>query len=457
MKYQTQTIGFRQFVPYMPAMLSTPVTGTKRLMEAHGDFLRVFLWKGQEMRFVNHPDFYKQVLLEDPHSFSRANSIVALKPFLGKGLFVAEGEDWKAQRFRVKPAFHGKLIKDYDRIIGEEIEIAISNWQKKGGKVHLELEVQVLTLRIMLRTLLHDKATTDDLKVIKSLKDILYASSLLGQELQYLDKLSKKYLRLNLPISYISRKNQEALRWIRGETARFMQLSREESEGAGWFMKALLEAVDKGEIEEDLIYDEVNNLLLAGFDTTAGNVTWALHELSFNREWQDIVREEALTAEADSSEKVLKRTQTRKVIQEALRMYPPAWGMFRSPHQEVVLGGEIAVPKGAHMMFNTYALHRHADYWEEPEQFNPNRFDQPLAHPFAYVPFGHGPRICIGQQIAKIQATWMVSSIVKNFHIKPPQKRLPIFTGGVILAAKHQIDYELEPLSKQASVLSNSH
>jgi cytochrome P450 len=169
--------------------------------------------------------------------------------------------------------------------------------------------------------------------------------------------------------------------------------------------------------------DEIVTILLAGHETTASTLSWTWYLLSRHPEAAAAMHAEAVTVLGDrrpSHEDLARLPYTTMVIEEAMRLYPPVWGLTRKAVGADEVGGYL-VPAGADVMISPYTLHRHPGFWPEPDRFRPERFEastRATAHRYAYIPFGAGPRVCVGSHLGMMEATLIAAMVARDFRFE---------------------------------------
>jgi cytochrome P450 len=201
---------------------------------------------------------------------------------------------------------------------------------------------------------------------------------------------------------------------------------RRSPDGSDDLLTMLIETRDEetGEAMDDKqLRDEVMTLLLAGHETTSTALSWTLYLLSQHpdvRERLEVEVDAVLGDRKPAFEDLPKLSYANKVLQESLRLYPPAWGLARWCHEADEVGGYYVAPNTS-VTLSPFLTHRHPDFWPEPERFDPERFapEQEKGRPrFAYIPFGGGPRLCIGNQFAMTEAMLILATIVQRYRLE---------------------------------------
>lgn len=361
---------------------------------------------------LNRPAGIQHILVDNPQNYRRtAATNRMLRPLLGRGLLLSEGEDWKYQRRTVAPAFAPRTIPILARHIAQVTAGVITKLGAASGHpVDLLAEMQFLSLEIAARSMF-------------SLATDRYATEMRDLILRYAEHLARPtLLDMLLPLALPSPRDIARRRVRR----RWMDL-------IGQFIAERRTLAVSGAVSGDLfellstdcdpasLADQVATMITAGHETTAVALFWALYLVAITPEVQERLAAEVggLDLGPDGAADTLPRlTYTRAVVHEALRLYPPAFALVRQARHADEAGG-VAVPAGAVVFIAPWVLHRHKRLWAEPERFDPARFlpGAPLPDRFAYLPFGIGPRVCIGAQFALTEATLVLASMIQAFYV----------------------------------------
>jgi unspecific monooxygenase len=335
-----------------------------------------------------------------------------LRPLLGKGLLLSEGEDWRHQRQTVAPAFTPRTLPLLARHIAQATGALIDELAHcRGRPVDLLAEMQFLALEIAGRSMFSlamDRHGTE-------LRDLVTG---------YAEHLGRpSLLDFLLPLPIPSPREFGRRRFRRRWMALIRRLIAERREGAPEGAAGdLFDVLSTEERDPDRLADQFATLITAGHETTAVALFWALYLVAATPEVEARIAAEAapLDLGPDGAAEALSRLiYTRAVVQEALRLYPPAFTLARLARRADNAAG-IAIPAGALVLIAPWVLHRHRRLWDQPEKFDPARFlpGAPPPERCAYLPFGMGPRVCIGAQFALTEATLVLAAMTRAFHIE---------------------------------------
>ncbi|BCX03302.1 MAG: cytochrome P450 [Candidatus Roseilinea sp.] len=364
---------------------------------------------------VNHPDWVHTLLVEQASAFRKMPAVKTLSVFTGDGLLVNDGATWVKHRRLAAPAFHRLRILAYQAVAARAAREAIASWQD-GQVIDLEREMKRLTLTIVGRALF----TRDVNEVADGLsRDI-------DRALDYVNGLSG---RVTLPvIRSLARRNREALAAIERVDAAVRGLIRarraQPAQHDADFLEMLLAAqTEDGEsLSDDEVRDEVITMFVAGHETVATVLTWLFYLTARHPEVQaGLEREarEARDAGAAQNDAQFHRPYALRVYKEAMRLYPGGFTIGRQAIRDVPVG-DYLIPAGAWVMISPYSVHRNPAIFPEPERFDPERFtpENERKLPRAgYIPFGIGPRACIGGQFALMEGQIIVSTLAEHVRL----------------------------------------
>jgi cytochrome P450 len=357
---------------------------------------------------VNHPDDIRHVLVDNNRNYSKATySNLVFKKLVGDGLITLEGETWRQHRRLMQPAFHHGRLEALDGMIVKATDEMLGRWERRyaeGLPVDIAREMASLTLTVTTRALfgvdLGDEVNT------------------IGE---WVNQAAVKFEKPSTP------QVQEASREVRAIVERIVRQRKENFEDRGDLLSSMIQARDEETrlmLDERSLCDEVMTLLIAGYETTANALTWTWYLLSQNpwavgqmrEEVQGVLGNERRPATADLD----KMPFTRMVLDESLRLFPPAWILGRKALGPDEIGG-YHVGAGTIMAICVYTVHRHPGFWEQPEVFNPLRFSPEAdlrRHRYAYIPFGAGPRQCIGNNFGLLEACLAMACVAQRFELR---------------------------------------
>lgn len=359
--------------------------------------------------FVFHtlykPSDIRQVLVDQPEQFTKRGVIDDLLPVLGNGLLASEGALWRERRRALSPALGTGALRRLINEMDVVVQSFLDDWQT-DRVVHVNDEMMRLALSVVGRALfgvsLGERASALSLAVERV------------SQLAY--RRSKSIVKLPLAApTPANRAYRQAIKHLRLQVDQIM-----DTPGPTEFMKQLHQVTGTN---RDAQRDEVMTFLLAGHETTATTLTWMLAHLSRGGDVLREARRDALGV-AFGEDITLERLEKLRLIDaiasEAMRLYPPGWMLMRRAEQDCAIGG-FAVKRNSFISIPVHAIHRHPDYWPNPDLFNPRRFLQPdtPSDPLAYLPFGAGPRRCIGEGFARLEIKLFMVRLLQRFDLEP--------------------------------------
>lgn len=368
----------------------------------------------------NEPELIEQLLLGHARDCTKDKYTRKLQPVTGQGLLTSEGELWQRQRKLAAPPLAPKRIANYAQTMSHAAEQACA--RVVDGEVRdIHADFTALTLSVAGQTLL-GADTSREAAIIEHTVEVF---------MQYYERqlyTAEGVLPPWFPTPARRRMHAEVER-LDAAVATLIARCRTEGAGEDHVLARLLRARDEqGEaMSEKQLRDEVLTMLLAGHETSAVTLTFALYLLAGHPEVCARLRDEIDAASADdrSGPGVAALSYLNAVIRETLRLYPPAYSIGREVIHEFELGG-YRIPRGTQASFSPYALHRQPRWFPDPERFSPERWldpDAPAVPKFAYLPFGAGPRVCIGSHFAMLEIAITLAAFVRHFELA----RLPDF------------------------------
>jgi cytochrome P450 len=388
-----------------------------------GDLVRVRLGP-LPAYLVVAPALVEQVLLGSREGYKKGRSFDSMRLLIGDGLLTSEGALWQRQRRLLQPFFTRAAVAGYVDAMGAAVGDLLVGWDRAaatGQPLLLTSEMMSLAMDVIGRCLFGIKLAAEAAQVGDAVYDCLLFTSrrtrqLAPPPLWVPTPANRAFVRARrLVTDFI-------LSRIAARTAPADSAAVQE---AG-LLDALTQAHDSGSgdgMSQKQFVDEILTFFLAGHETTAVGLTFTLHLLSQHPEVEARLHEEVdrvLAAQPPTAHDLEALPYTRQVIDEALRLYPPLWIFPRTAAREQRLGG-FTVPEGAMMLIAPYLTHRLPGLWPDPERFDPERFrpEQSAARPrHAYLPFGLGPRACIGQHFALQEMVLAVAAIAQRFSLR---------------------------------------
>ncbi len=392
-----------------------PLSFLQRLAEEHGDVVELTML-GRPWTLLFHPDDIEDLLVGHAADLARDDYSNVLKRVLGEGLLTSDGELWKKQRRLASAAFTPKRIREYAEAMSRVTDQGLARW-KDGERVQLHEEMSHLTLEVVADVLFGasvSKADVDTVRESMEVFNVLFAQS------------AETVLRIPTWVpTPLNRAAQRAVERLDGLIARIVETRRRSGERRNDVLDALLTATDEDgtKMNDKQLRDEVVTLFLAGHETTALALTHALYFVGKHPEVARRLRAElteVLGGRLPTQADVTKLAYTDRIIKESMRLTPPAWVTGREISKEISIGGK-RMAKGTQVMVSQWVVHRDPRWWPNPEAFDPDRFEpeKVKARPrFSYFPFGGGPRVCIGNHFAMMEAILMLAIIAQRFDVE---------------------------------------
>ncbi|HKM61793.1 MAG TPA: cytochrome P450 [Acidisphaera sp.] len=407
---------------------------------------------GRHRYYVMDPDLIQEVLVRRSGIMRRTGEMRrSLVPLLGEGLLTAEEGDWRWQRRALAPGFqHNRLQAMLPTMIAAA-ERTRDRWlASAGSRLRMTHEMMHTTFDIIVETMLSGEAAVDVARFERSIFD--YARPL-GWVL---------VLALTGAPSWMPfpgrRRQRDAVRYLRATAAGILAERRRASSQRDDLVALLLSAVDTQDgrtMTDEEIVDNLLTFVIAGHETTSLGLTWTLHLLTRHPEvMAKLVAEiDAVTGGAAlRAEHVAQLTYTRAVFSEAMRLYPPAPMISRQVAEEFELGG-YRIEAGSNLVVPIFAVHRHKLLWDEPKRFDPERFGAEAAAArsrYAYMPFGAGPRVCIGNSFAMLEGVAVLGVLLGRLRLRDVSAVLPTPVMKVTLRPWPDLEMIAEDRAKGA-------
>ena len=397
--------------------------------------------------FISHPDYIEQVLVTDNRKFIKGRILRKNKQLFGNGLLTSEGDFWLRQRRLAQPAFHRARIATYADTMVRFASRMASEW--RGGETRdIHAEMMRLTLSIVAKTLF-------DADVDREAKRV-------GHALEAIMHLNSDFRKLILTPTWLP-----TPRKIRATIAtaklnriiyRFIDERRAAGIDNGDLLSMLLAARDDdgSRMTNRQLRDEAITIFLAGHETTANALSWTWMLLAQNPQVEGKLHEEldrVLGGRVPTVDDLPSLRYTGQIITESMRLYPPAWGMARVAIEDTEIAG-YKIPKGCGVSLAQWVVHRDPRWFDAPLEFRPERWEGDLLKRiprFAYFPFGGGPRQCIGNNFAVMEATLLLAALAQRFRISLLPNREIIPAASITLRPKTGIWGKIEKRSTSAS------
>jgi cytochrome P450 len=407
----------RLLVGHAPELRSDPIGFLLRLFRDHGDVVR-FGFGPKIAHLVVHPDAVREVLVDRHQNYAKGRLYDDLKLAAGEGLVTSEGDHWRRNRRILQPAFHSRRIEALATVVTDATRALLAHWASSaaGAPVDIGDEMTRLVLRIAGLTLFSIDLSDGADEVGRVLPIVVH------HVLDRPKRLIKIPERIPTPRN---RRFTNALARLDRLILEMIERRRQLDERSD-MLTLLMQARDEesgARLSDTEVRDEAVTSFVAGHETAAAVLSWLFYLLSRHPSAARRIREEAIAAiGVDGVPAVAdlpRMPYTKRVIQETMRLFPPPWIIPREAVADDTLMG-YAIPGGSLVILSPFITHRHPVFWENPEGFDPDRFvpersaDLPAS---AYVPFGAGPRKCIGTNLAMMWMQLSVPMIVREVRL----------------------------------------
>ncbi|HJS74853.1 MAG TPA: cytochrome P450 [Vicinamibacteria bacterium] len=385
---------------------------------AHGDVLR-FEIGPKKILVVTHPDDVEHIVYDRWQSYGQGSGMEETKALLGDGLLTSSGALWRRQRSLAQPAFRKGRMCGFAGSMARCVEAMLARWEGlRLRNFDVAAEMNRLTLDIAARTLFGASLGDAEASIISESLPPLMREAVRRQFGLWAAPRWMPTPNNRRMAAHIERLNRVVYGIIDARRRRVAAGGDAGTDLLGLLMTACDEESGVG-MTDKLLRDESMNLLMAGHETTAQFLSWTWYLLSLYPDARNRVEKE-VDALPDGIPRGTEGLEfTRRVLDETLRIYPPAWVFRRTAMEDDVVSG-YRVPAGSDVLLIPWVIHRHESFWTNPEAFDPDRFLPERSfdrHRCAYVPFGGGPRLCIGMHFALLEALIVVAMVSRRYRM----------------------------------------
>jgi cytochrome P450 len=428
MEKKIPTVSLIKFLRHSVDILKNPLPFHRQNFEKHGDTFRLMIGFGKSVVFSRDAAFAQYTLQKNQKNYTKSTiQTVDLAKYVGKGLLTAEGDHWKKQRRLIQPAFHKKQLATLLGTVLEAIQTELLKI-KTGSAQDIFPVFNDLAFQTVVKALFSSVVNPSEIKRLQQITE--ETQQMLVKELR--QPYLKWWFHASGKLKSVLRLTAEAREILRN-LIHDRKLSKKKE---GDLLDMLLDAryEDGSAMEEDQLIDEILILFTAGHETTSNALTFTCELLARHPEVQENILSEVKKASSkneDLMEYMKACPYTKQVVEESMRLYPPAYFIDRINIEEDVFNG-VKIPKGTNLLFSLHEIQIHPEFWEEPEAFKPERFSEgSKKYSSHYYPFGAGPRMCIGNNFAMYEMILAVSEVVSKYKISEkttPIKILPLIT-----------------------------
>jgi cytochrome P450 len=421
-------------------MALNPVQVLSKYTELLGDTFRFYFGGIKEAIVTTNPVVIQHVLKTNSENYQKSEiQVKRMGHFLGKGLLTSHGEVWRAQRRLMQKGFDRKQLDVLSSIMQESLADSLRDFdqQARSGPVDIYPRLMKITFAMVGRSLFGARLKDEDINLVSRTISTVQ-EFMVRQTIQ-------PYLNPWFTVSGELRRHEEMRARADGILLDYIQRRRQEAPGHD-LLQILMDAryADGHGMSDELVLSESMQLLVAGHETSSNALSWLLYLLSSRPDCLERLRAEfdsVLGGAPLSYSDVPKFEFAIQVIQEALRLYPPFWMVDRMALADD-RAGDVAIPQGSTVVVFIYGVHHSPRYWENPERFNPERFakaNEKLHTPFTHLPFGAGPRGCIGGNYATLQILMILSVLLRKYDLRLGPGQSVEARPMVILRPKHGI------------------
>jgi len=421
-------------------MAANPVHVLSKYNEVFGDTFRFYLGGIKEAIVTINPAVIQHVLKTNAENYQKSEiQVKRMGHFLGKGLLTTHGEAWKTQRRLIQKGFDRKQLDALSSIMQDSLAESLRDFDKQVrlGPVDVYPHLMKMTFAMVARSLFGARLKDEDIDLV-SHTICTVQEFIVRQTIQ-------PYLNPWFAASGELRRHEEMRTRADGVLMEYIKLRRHQEPGNDLLQNLMDARYSDGEgMSDELVLSESMQLLVAGHETSSNGLSWLLYLLSARPDCLERVRQEFDSVLGDaplSHAHVPKFEFTTQVIQEGLRLYPPFWMIDREAVADDRVG-DIEIPRGSTVIVYVYGAHHAPRYWESPETFDSERFikaNEKLRTPFTYLPFGGGPRVCIGNQYAMLQILMILSDLLRRYDFQLTPGQTIEARPMVILRPKHGI------------------
>ena len=430
-------------------ILKDPVNFLGTIPRSYGPIVNA-KFGGKNYFVLTHPDYIQHVLLKNHKQYCKPGATSLLRIFLGEGLSTSNGELWLKQRRIIQPAFHRQRLVHILDIINEETTVFINKLHRLPAETKLNIshEFLQLTISIISRAMFSSALKDEMEKMVDALESLAkYASNWMKSIIRIPVKwptASNNYFRKNCELF-----DRIIYNMIEKRKKYMSDPGLPPHEDLLDMLLCYVGEDNEDRISDKQLRDEVTTMFMAGHETTAQSLGWIFYHLAKDKQVNRRVVVEGKKVWRENlpaMENLPELTYTKQVINEGLRMYPPIWALVRKPLFDDEIFG-VHIPASSYTLINIYGMHHHPGFWETPDTFNPEHFKvQPERPPFAFLPFGGGPRLCLGNNFATMVMQVVVSRLSRSFEFDVPDGYIPEIEPNISLRAKGGIQLILKRL-----------
>jgi len=421
-------------------MARNPVQVLSKYTQHYGETFRFYLGGIKEAMVTTDPTVIQHVLKTNAENYHKSEiQVKRMGHFLGKGLLTTHGEAWRTQRRLIQRGFERKQLEVLSSIMQDSLAESLRSFDRdvRTGPVDIYPHLMKMTFEMVGKSLFGARLKDEDIglisRTISTIQEFMVRQTI------------QPYLNPWFTVSGVLRRHEEMRAHADSILMDYIRIRRQESPGHD-LLQILMDArYSDGEgMPDELVLSESMQLLVAGHETSSNALSWLLYLLSSRPDCIERLRHEydSVLGERSLSYTDVPRFQFAiQVIQEGLRLYPPFWMVDRMALSDD-RAGDIDIPRGSTVIVFVYGVHHSREYWEDPESFDPERFskaNEKLNRPFTHLPFGAGPRGCIGGNYATLQILMILGVLLRKYDFRLAAGQTIEARPMVILRPKHGI------------------
>ncbi|HEY1812429.1 MAG TPA: cytochrome P450 [Kofleriaceae bacterium] len=390
-----------------------PLARIVELRAKHGGFIRLGPLGRRDVFLLTDPAAIRHVLSENHKNYRKGAGARQLGPILGTGSLLLEGEEWRRRRRLIQPAFHKQHVASLGNAFVDETDAMLERWRSQTGSIDARTEMLGLTMRLTLRNMF--RATPSTLEPLIAAWNTLY------------DELSASRRRIARLPKWVPTKERARVQGALATIDRVLAelIAERQRTDDGSLLAMLIRA--RGENNEPSLTakelrDEVMTIFVGGYETSSNALAFTVALLAAHPEVAARYRAEvdrAIAGRTPTAPDLDQLPLGRAILQEALRMFPPSWMITREAIADDVVAG-FRVAAGSQLLISSYGVHHAPDLWPDPRKFDPDRFlSEAQPQKFSFLPFGGGPRVCLGEQYAMTEMQLALARIVQSVELRP--------------------------------------
>lgn len=443
------TVGGLPLIGALPKLLRGGLNFLETARQEQGDIYRLDLGFTDAI-ILCHPRHAQHVLLDNMKNYAKGGAMWnSVRTLLGNGLPVSEGDFWRRQRRMIQPAFHHQRLMGIADQMVTAIDESLDRWEsyaQSGEPMDVAQAFTHMTMNVLVRTMFGSELKAGESETVG--KELAYAIDFM------LYGMFTNSLPAWAPVPGRAR-YQQAIRAIDDVVFQVIERGRKEKGAGDNMLSMLLEAVDEesgaGMTDAEL-RDEAVSLFLAGYETTSVAMSWALHFMTQQPEVSDLLQSEVrsvLGKRRPTMMDLRQLTYARNMMQESMRLYPPAYWIPRTAVEDDAIDG-YHIPAGKMVAVMSQVIQRHPEQWENPNGFDPDRFLPSRSegrHKLAWLPFGAGQRLCVGREFALMEGPFILARMMQRYQPVAVPGKVAHMHVGLTIRTKDGVWVQLQKRS----------